>query len=123
MNYKFTILRYSAIIAFGFYLLWNLYFLLNAQLPPSILYELTGIPSPTTGMYRSAIALVYLDLNGFLMNNPLVVLFIPILAFILISLSVSCFRRKELELKKQYTSALFVTLFLGEFIAIKNYLL
>jgi hypothetical protein len=122
MNYKIAILRYIALFAFAFYLFWNLYFLLKVQLPPSILYKITGIPSPTTGMGRSLMAIIDFNLKGFLINNPMVILFIPILILILINLFISYCKRKKLIVKKHYTSALVIILFFGELVAINNYL-
>ena len=122
MNFKTTILRYSALFAFAFYLFWNLYFLLKAQLPPSILYKITGIPSPTTGMGRSLMAIIDFNLKGFFINNPIVIFFIPILILILINLFLSYYKREKLIVKKQFTSALFIILFFGELVAIINYL-
>jgi hypothetical protein len=122
MDITSNLLRYIGLLAFLFYLIWNMFYLSNAQLPPSILYKLTGIPAPTTGMYRSLCALAVSDINGFLMNNPVVILFIPILTLILLGLIASYYKRERLSTKKQYTSILFMTLFFGELVAIKNYL-
>ena len=48
-----SLLRYAAILCATFYGLWNLAFLIQAKIPPSILTGLTGLPSPTTGGTRS----------------------------------------------------------------------
>jgi hypothetical protein len=123
MYNKNYILRFVALMALALYLIWNLYFLLKAQLPPSILYKITGVPSPTTGMYRSFISLIYFDFYGFLQNNPVVIFFLPIVILILINLSVKYYKKEKLILKKQYSTALFLSLFFGEIFAINNYLI
>lgn len=122
MDIKSNLLRYFAILTFGFYLIWNIFYLIHAQLPPSIFYKITGIPAPTTGMYRSLCALFNFNMSGFLMNNPVVILFVPLLILILFNLLASYYKREKLIAKKQHTMALFAILFLGEIVAINNYL-
>ena len=67
------------VLGFLFYVVWNMYFLLNGSIPPSIMYKLTGIPSPTTGMYRSFIGIIQMDYGAYITNNPFVIPFIILL--------------------------------------------
>ena len=62
---------------FVVYVIWNLYWLGQRRLPPSLLRALAGLPSPTTGMTRSCLALRQGDLVQSLGWHPLTV---PLLA-------------------------------------------
>jgi hypothetical protein len=76
------------VLGFLFYVAWNMFFLLEGIVPPSIMYKLTGIPSPTTGMYRSFIGIIQMDYMVFITNNPFVIPFVLLLfrtAFILLT--------------------------------------
>lgn len=80
--FKLIYLRLLAtltVLGFVFYVVWNLFFLLIGNIPPSILFKLTGIPSPTTGMYRSFIGIIQLDYKVYITNNPFVIPFILLL--------------------------------------------
>ena len=50
------VLAFAAGTAACFYVAWNVVWLARGQLPPSILYEFTGIPVATTGLGRSIVA-------------------------------------------------------------------
>jgi len=67
------------VLGFVFYIVWNMFFLLKGIIPPSIMYKLTGIPSPTTGMYRSFIGIIQMDYGAYITNNPFVIPFIILL--------------------------------------------
>lgn len=73
------LLATGAGLGFVFYVVWNIFFLLNGSIPPSIMYKLTGIPSPTTGMYRSFIGIIQMDYKVYITNNPFVIPFIILL--------------------------------------------
>lgn len=82
--FKLIYLRLLAtvtVIGFVFYVVWNMFFLLKGIVPPSIMYKLTGIPSPTTGMYRSFIGIIQMDYKVYITNNPFVIPFIILLLF------------------------------------------
>ncbi len=73
------LLATGAVLGFVFYVFWNMLFLLKGIIPPSIMYKLTGIPSPTTGMYRSFIGIIQMDYGAYITNNPFVIPFIILL--------------------------------------------
>jgi len=75
------------VLGFVFYFVWNMFFLVKGIIPPSILYKLTGIPSPTTGMYRSIIGIIQMDYRVYITNNPFVIPFIILLLFTTVILS------------------------------------
>jgi hypothetical protein len=50
-------LRVAAVVSFLAYCLWNVYWLAQGQIPPSIFRSATGLPAPTTGGTRAVIAL------------------------------------------------------------------
>ncbi|NLF17575.1 MAG: DUF2752 domain-containing protein [Lentisphaerae bacterium] len=66
--------------SFFFYVAWNLHWLGQGRLPPSLLRGLVGLPSPTTGMTRSCLALRQGDLVQSLGWHPLT---LPLLALYL----------------------------------------
>lgn len=67
------------VLGFVFYIVWNMFFLQKGIIPPSIMFKLTGIPSPTTGMYRSLIGIIQMDFRVYIANNPFVIPFIILL--------------------------------------------
>lgn len=85
-------------MAFGLYLLWNVWWLAHRQVPPSILLALCGLPAPTTGCMRAASALWQGDLRGSLFWNAFLV---PISLLLLVSglsLALCCGKRHRLAL-------------------------
>jgi hypothetical protein len=58
-----------ALIYFG----WNLYWLVQLRLAPSLFQALTGLPCPTTGCTRSMLALLRGELSESLRYNALTV--------------------------------------------------
>jgi hypothetical protein len=100
-----------------------MYFIVKGFLPPSILYKLTGIPCPTTGMYRSLIALFESDSFAFINNNPIVVFFLPLIFIILIDLLLKFNNKRTLKISLLLQKLIFFSLLLGEIFSIKNYLL
>lgn len=73
-----------ALTLLAVYVAWNLYWLACGRVPPSILWKVTGIPSPTTGGTGSFLALLHgrwadsLRLNA--MTLPIAALFSASLA-------------------------------------------
>ncbi len=51
-------LRSAALACFIVYLGWNLFWLAQGSLAPSIFLGITGLPCPTTGMTRSLLSLL-----------------------------------------------------------------
>jgi len=56
--------------ALAVYVAWNVWWLGQGAIPPSILRHVTGVPAPTTGMTRSVLALVHGDVGRSLLWNP-----------------------------------------------------
>lgn len=69
INWRFVLLRYGAIFCATLYVVWNLAFILQGKIPPSMLTGLTGLPSPTTGGTRSISHLLHGDLQESLRAN------------------------------------------------------
>ena len=73
-------LRCLAAGLFVVYLGWNVYWLTQGSVPPSLFKSLTGLPCPTTGGTRSIYALcngqLRLSLNYNPMTLPIVALFL-----------------------------------------------
>jgi hypothetical protein len=70
------VVRASALGLFGFYLLWNALWIAKGRIPPSILRAVTGLPCPTTGGYRSFMALCSGHLAQSLLFNPLLLVYL-----------------------------------------------
>ena len=66
-------LRVTAFSLLVVYLAWNLAFLVQRRLAPSLMLALTGLPSPTTGMTRSLTSLWHGNVGASLRWNPLAV--------------------------------------------------
>lgn len=74
--------RRIGIGAFCLYVVWNVYWLAHRAIPPSILLAVAGIPAPTTGCTRAAVALWHGDLRLSLFWNAFL---IPIVLLLLAS--------------------------------------
>ena len=122
-NLKINILQFLGISSLTFYVIWNTIYISKKVIPPSILYNLTGVPSPTTGMFRSLKGLINLDSNAFLGNNPVVILFLLALLVVGIELTYKLYKKEKIVLNKKSSYFLFICLIFGELVSIKNYLL
>lgn len=120
---KIKILQFVGLFSLTYYTVWNIYFITNKEIPVSILYKLTGIPSPTTGMYRSITGLIHLDFGTFLENNPAVILFLFALMVVGIDLTYKSYKKEKIVLNNKSTYFLIFCLILGELTSINNYLL
>lgn len=75
-------LAWIALAAGTFYIAWNIAWVARGQVPPSILYELVGIPVSTTGGTTAVVALLRGDLAASLHANPLA---LPIVVLMLLT--------------------------------------
>jgi len=87
---------YVPLIAAGIYLLWNVWWLAHARVPPSMLTWASGIPSPTTGGTRAFRALMRGDFVVSLQYNPMTLPILGIIAFSLASIVRRRFQRKSI---------------------------
>ena len=71
--------RTLALACLPAYLGWNVWFIVQGQVPPSILYGTTGWPAPTTGGTRAMLALFAGDFATYARMNPFAVLFVLLL--------------------------------------------
>ena len=62
------------------YAAWVLFFLIRGKVPRSIFKSATGLPCPTTGGWRSLLALCRGDWETSLLYNPFTVIFLLLLA-------------------------------------------
>jgi hypothetical protein len=83
------IVRFAALGAFVFYLAWNVAWMAHGRIPPSILRALGGVPSPTTGGYRSFVALCRGELVQSFLYNPLMLVYLLLLIY---SMAVLCYQ-------------------------------
>jgi hypothetical protein len=65
------------------YGVWNVAWLCQGRIPPSLLTGLTGLPAPTTGGTRSMVTLANGDVLGSLYYNPLALPIVGLLALTL----------------------------------------
>lgn len=77
--------------AMAVYLSWNACWLIAGHIPPSMLTGVTGIPSPTTGGTRSAVALMNGDLAKSIYYNPMTV---PILGLFIVTMGQVILKRR-----------------------------
>jgi hypothetical protein len=85
-------------VAFFLYVGWNVRWLVQGRIPPSILLGLVGLPSPTTGMTRSTLA--FLEGNGSIafLWNPFTLPFCALLIFTAGEIAWKRARRRRLVL-------------------------
>ena len=75
-----ALLRPIGLAAFAAYVLWNLIWLAQGAIPPSILLYSTGLPCPTTGVCRSLLAFLRGDYRQGLLFNPFTLPYLSLLA-------------------------------------------
>jgi hypothetical protein len=90
--------RAAALTLFLFYLAWNALWIARGQLPPSILIWLAGIPSPTTGGYRSFHLLLEGRFRRSLLFNPFTAVYLALFAASLSQLLLQWVRRRRLAI-------------------------
>jgi hypothetical protein len=92
------IVRYAALGAFIFYLAWNVAWIAHGRIPPSILRAAGGIPSPTTGGYRSFVALCRGELVLSFLYNPMMLVYLSLFIYSMAVLFHQWIKRKRLVL-------------------------
>jgi hypothetical protein len=75
------IVRPIALGMFGFYVFWNVVWIASGKVPASVLQAMTGIPCPTTGCTRSAMALVQGRWIEALCWNPFTLIYVFLFAW------------------------------------------
>jgi hypothetical protein len=78
------LLRPAACSLFVVYCVWNVFWLAQWRIPPSLFWALTGLPCPTTGGTRSLLCLARGDWAGSLHWNLLTV---PVVALLAVTLA------------------------------------
>jgi hypothetical protein len=91
-------LRTTAAAAAVVYVLWNLFWLSYARVPPSLFLGLTGLPGPTTGGTRSLLCLLHGDWQTSLAYNAMTVPILGLFAFSVGLLVIQAIRRERLRL-------------------------
>lgn len=87
-------------IAFGLYVAWNVRWLVQGQIPPSILLGLTGLPAPTTGMTRSALAFVDGNWWTAFLWNPFTLPFCALLILTAVEIAWKYVKKRRLVMSK-----------------------
>ena len=90
--------RNLALGAFLFYLVWNAAWIASGQIPPSILRAIAGIPCPTTGGYRSLLALCRGEFVQSLLYNPLMLVYLLLFMYSIAVLLRQRIKRRRLVL-------------------------
>jgi hypothetical protein len=93
------IVRSAALGAFIFYLAWNAAWIAHGRIPPSILKAMTGIPCPTTGGYRSFLALCRGEFVQSFLYNPLMLVYLLLFCYSMGVLLLQWIRRQRLVLR------------------------
>ena len=92
------IVRFAALGAFIFYLEWNVTWIAQGRIPPSILRALAGVPCPTTGGYRSFIALCRGEFVQSFLYNPLMLIYLLLFCYSMAVLFLQWIHRRRLVL-------------------------
>jgi hypothetical protein len=92
------VLRTVAAAMLVVYVLWNLFWLAHARVPPSLCLGLTGLPGPTTGGTRSLWCLLRGDWRESLAFNAMTVPILGLLIFCVTCLAYQLVRRQRLRL-------------------------
>lgn len=87
-----------ALVAFGAYLVWNVWYIASGMVPPSILLRCVGLPCPTTGCTRSLLSLLHGDVYASLAWNPFTVPILVLASSSVLILSRAAVRKRELVL-------------------------
>lgn len=93
------VVRPVALGAFIFYLFWNVAWIAGGQIPPSILKSVFGLPCPTTGGYRSFLALCSGDFAQSFLFNPMMPAYILLFGYSIAVLLRQIFCRQRLVLR------------------------
>lgn len=107
------LLRWAAIVSLGVYIIWNAYWLAHGRIPPALFKAITGLPAPTTGGTRSAIAMLRGDWPTSLHHNVMTLPIIALLAVTLACLARQHLTSRRLALPLPITLAWLVTLILA----------
>jgi len=92
------IVRTLSITAFFFYLVWNAVWIVKGRIPPSILRAVIGLPCPTTGGYRSFLALLRGEFVQSFLFNPLMPVYVLLFLYSMAVLLRQLICRKRLAL-------------------------
>jgi hypothetical protein len=93
------VVRSCALALFGFYLAWNAVWIAKGRIPPSMLKAATGIPCPTTGGYRSFMALDSGHFAQSFLFNPLMPVYLLLFVYSIAVLLHQAIRRERLVLR------------------------
>lgn len=107
------ITRSVALSAFIFYLVWNGAWIAHGRIPPSILREITGIPCPTTGGYRSFVSLCRGEFAQSFLYNPFMLVYILLFCYSMAVLVRQRLNRKPLVLSPFVAFAWSASLLIG----------
>jgi hypothetical protein len=93
------ITRSAALGAFIFYLAWNAAWIAHGRIPPSILRAIGDVPCPTTGGYRSFIALCRGEFVQSFLYNPMMLVYVLLFCYSMAVLFRQWINRKRLVLR------------------------
>jgi hypothetical protein len=110
LEVRYLALRIVFVAVFLAYLIWNLAWLVQGRLAPSMLWALTGVPSPTTGGTRSLTALLGGDVTDSLQWNACLIPICGLLLITLIQLIRQAMHRSPLRLSPTIAWCWFVVL-------------
>ena len=110
----YRILAIFAVSGSMFYFCWNLFYIINGNVPPSIFYKMTGIPSPTTGMLRSFKGIIIMDIDTYFSNNPFVMPFLILLGYTFALLVIKIKNKRPLIIQNSLGIIFLLTLTMSE---------
>ena len=77
----YRLLVFVTLFGLIFYICWNVIYVTHGKIPTSIIYKLTEIPSPTTGMFRSFNGIIKMRSDAYISNNPFVIPFLILIFY------------------------------------------
>lgn len=116
--------RKLAILIFVFYVFWNLYWISNYSIPPSIFNYFTGLPCPTTGCTRSLNCLFNKEYKQFFLFNVCTVPYIVLIGLSFFSILSNYILFGMLKISNYLALSWWFTLSIGwffKFLIGKNY--
>ena len=87
-------------VAFLGYVIWNVRWIAQSTIPPSILIGVCGVPAPTTGMTRSVRAFVEGNWSHGFLWNPMTIPFCALLLWTLVEIACKLSSRDRLVISK-----------------------
>jgi hypothetical protein len=109
-DFSRTLMRSVGACVLATYVFWNVYWLVQGHLAPSLFLATTGYPCPTTGCGRSLIQLIAGNFSASIRHNPFTLPFLFLLALTTAILLSKAIRRQRLVIPQTMAWSWWITL-------------